>query len=317
MLVFMFIDPPIGVTLFWNILIPVAPALLVIGTGFWRNVCPLGTTSLFPDRFGLSLNWKLTTRQRERLNLVAVIVLLLIIPLRHILFNTNGIATAVLIIIVATVSVIFGVMFERKSGWCSGLCPVHPVEKLYGSGVAFTLPNIHCGTCIHCTKPCPDSTTNFTIKATKSIESKISKNLLVGLFPGYVWGWFQVPDFYSVQPLEKFLLVYGTPLLGGLATLISYLVLEKILGKKKDTVLISLMAAATVSCYYWYRLPQLIGFSDLTTNGVLIDLTQQLPYWTPTLLKVATTSFFLWWMVVRKKPFRSWASKPEDIRTAA
>ena len=50
----MLINPPLGVLLFWNILIPVAPALLVIATGVWRNVCPLATTALLPERLGLS-----------------------------------------------------------------------------------------------------------------------------------------------------------------------------------------------------------------------------------------------------------------------
>ena len=38
--------PSIGLLLFWNILIPVAPALLVVATGVWRNICPLSTTNL-------------------------------------------------------------------------------------------------------------------------------------------------------------------------------------------------------------------------------------------------------------------------------
>ena len=35
--------PPVGLLLFWNILIPVAPALFVLAVGVWRNVCPLAT----------------------------------------------------------------------------------------------------------------------------------------------------------------------------------------------------------------------------------------------------------------------------------
>lgn len=37
LLYFMVFQPPIGVLLFWNILIPVAPALLVLATGVWRT----------------------------------------------------------------------------------------------------------------------------------------------------------------------------------------------------------------------------------------------------------------------------------------
>ena len=31
--------PKLGVLLFWNILIPVAPVLFVVAVGIWRNVC--------------------------------------------------------------------------------------------------------------------------------------------------------------------------------------------------------------------------------------------------------------------------------------
>jgi hypothetical protein len=312
MLLFMLFLPPVGVTLFWNILIPVAPALLVVGTGLWRNVCPLATTALLPDRFGFSKNIKLTTNQRATLSLIAVIVLFMIIPLRHALFNTNGQATAFLIIGVAVVAVVSGFLFERKSGWCSSLCPVHPVEKLYGAGVAFSLPNLHCESCIRCSEPCPDSTISVSPKALTTLpQSKMTEYILVGAFPGYVWGWFQVPDFRGAAGWENMMLIYGFPVLGALTSLIAYLLLKRSLGTRHEEVLISLFAAAAVSCYYWFRIPQLLGFSSLDTNGTLIDLSSHLPAWTPILINTFTTAFFLWWMVIRKKPMRSWSKRPK------
>ncbi|MBK8567107.1 MAG: hypothetical protein IPN76_28225 [Saprospiraceae bacterium] len=40
--------PETGVLAFWNILIPVAPLLFLLSTGFWRNVCPLASVALIP-----------------------------------------------------------------------------------------------------------------------------------------------------------------------------------------------------------------------------------------------------------------------------
>lgn len=302
--------PPVGVTLFWNILIPVAPALLVIATGVWRNICPLATTALLPDRFGLSKKKKLSASQRNRLNMIGLIALLLIIPLRHVLFNTNGQATALLIISLGVIAVITGFIYERKSAWCSGFCPVHPVEKLYGSGVAFSLPNAHCNECVKCTVPCPDSTGNMTPLATpESTTSKAAEILLAGVFPGYIWGWFQLPDYTGPAAWENLPIVYGYPLLGGMVTLLLYLVLKKRFRNNKKAI-INLFAAAAVSCYYWFRLPQLFGFSSMHTNGVLIDLTGYLPVWSMSVLNLATTAFFLWWMVIRNKAIRSWSIRP-------
>ncbi|HEX3024139.1 MAG TPA: hypothetical protein VHP12_02915, partial [Chitinophagaceae bacterium] len=83
--------PRIGILLFWNILIPVAPALFVVAVGLWRNVCPLATTNLLPRRLGLSKRKKLNAKQLGKLNLIAVIALYIIVPLRHAVFNNNGV----------------------------------------------------------------------------------------------------------------------------------------------------------------------------------------------------------------------------------
>src|SRR5690242_18741372 len=46
--------PRLGLHLLWNVLIPVAPALLVLAPGVWRNVCPLGSMAMAPSRMGWS-----------------------------------------------------------------------------------------------------------------------------------------------------------------------------------------------------------------------------------------------------------------------
>lgn len=302
--------PPVGIILFWNILIPVAPALLVVATGVWRNICPLSTTALMPDRFGLSKRKKLSPAKRNGFNLTGVIALLLIIPLRHVLFNMNGEATAYLIIGLGVIAVGAGFIFERKNVWCSGLCPIHPVEKLYGSGSAFSLHNAHCNECVKCSIPCPDSTYNLTpLALPNSTASKAAEILIAGAFPGYVWGWFQVPDYAGVTGWQNLLIVYGYPFMGGIVTLLFYLILRKRFQQNKK-VIISLFAAAAVSCYYWFRLPQLFGFSSLHSTGTLIDLSGYVPAWSMNVLNLATTTFFFWWMVIRNKARRSWSVRP-------
>lgn len=311
MLAFLLFLPPVGVTLFWNILIPVAPALLVVGTGLWRNVCPLGTTALIPDRFGFSNGITLTYQQRTTLNFIALIALFGLIPLRHAILNTDGQATAFLIIILAILAVLSGVFFERKSGWCSGLCPVHQVEKFYGTGVAFTAANVHCGTCVKCSRPCPDSTTNISAKGRQtSILSRLNEYLLVGAFPGFVWGWFQVPDFTGAAGWANISTIYFYPILGAIVTVFSYSILKLVVKKENENLIINVFAASAVSFYYWFRLPQLFGFSNLDTNGTLIDLSSIFPFWIPIALTVITTVFFFWWMVFRNKPVRSWSKRP-------
>ena len=46
--------PTLGIHLFWNVLIPVAPVLLVVAVGIWRNVCPMASTALYARHMGFS-----------------------------------------------------------------------------------------------------------------------------------------------------------------------------------------------------------------------------------------------------------------------
>jgi hypothetical protein len=309
LLIIMIFLPPLGVTLFWNVLIPVAPVLLVTGTGIWRNICPLATTAMIPNRLGISKKIKLYTNQQQTLQLLGLSGLLLIIPLRHVLFNTSGQATAIIIISLSVIAFSAGLIFESRSAWCSGLCPVHPVEKLYGSVVAFSLPNVQCNTCVKCTVPCPDSTKNLTPLALKSPKSKLFEHMLVGAFPGYIWGWFQVPDYTAAFALRNYYSVYAYPVSGGIITLLLYIILKKRFQNNKKLIM-SLFAASAVSGYYWFRLPQLFGFSNLHSNGILVNLTGYLPVWSMSILNIAITAFFIWWMVIANKKYRSWSVRP-------
>ena len=309
LLLIMLFYPSLGITLFWNILIPAAPALFVFCTGIWRNICPLATTSMMPDKLGFSQKKKLTPTQQQTLNLLGVVMLFLIIPLRHVVFNMSGQATALFIISLSIIAFSAGWIFESKSAWCSGFCPVHAVEKFYGSNPVLSLPNAQCNTCVKCSVPCPDSTKNFSPTTSKSIKSKVTEMLLVGGFPGYIWGWFHVPDYPLSFALHQYYNVYAYPAIGGLITFCLYILLKNCFQNNRRLIM-NLFAAAAVSCYYWFRLPQLFGFSNLETNGVLVNLKGYLPGWSMSILNLVTTAFFVWWMVIANKKYKSWSARP-------
>ncbi|MGZ3765756.1 MAG: hypothetical protein ACXVA2_13895 [Mucilaginibacter sp.] len=298
--------------MFWNILIPVAPALLVVFTGLWRNVCPLATTNLLPRHLGLSKRKKLTAKQLGIFNLISVIALYAIVPLRHAIFNTDGVATAILIISMAVAGVILGFFYEWKSAWCSGLCPIHPVEKLYGGNVIMSLPNAHCDLCMNCVVPCPDATANINPRSSeRTIWHRMSGLFIVGGLPGFIWGWFHVADENGITSLYSFIRVYEMPLLGFATTLFIYGVLSIIIQKKFEQKLIGFFAAAGVSCYYWYRLPALLGFGKFGDDGLLINLRTVFPSWTVQTMVIATTAFFFYWLFFRKQNNKGWLIRPE------
>ncbi|MBS1532809.1 MAG: hypothetical protein JSU01_21075 [Bacteroidetes bacterium] len=304
--------PSIGLLLFWNILIPVAPALLVVSTGLWRNICPLATTALLPRHFGLSKRKKLKPNQSGILGLIAVIMLFLIVPLRHAVFNNNGPATAALIISLTTIGVAVGFRYEWKSAWCSGLCPIHPVERLYGGNSFISIPNMHCDLCANCVVPCPDSTRNLdTGHYVKMRAQRISNFLITGGLPGFIWGWFHVPDQNKLSTAAAFAGVYTIPLLGLLTTLLFYRILQLTVKSKNGRALTGLFAASAVSCYYWYRLPGLFGFGYLGRDGLLLDINGLIPGWTVHALAGGLVCFFFYWLVIRINSRRSWLIRPE------
>lgn len=301
--------PTIGILLFWDILIPVAPILLVVAVGVWRNICPMATNSLFPRHINFSKRKKITTDQTSKLNLIAVIALFIIVPLRHAIFNTNGLATAILIFSLSIIAIITGFLFEWKSAWCSGLCPVHPVEKLYGFNNRLSLPNAHCTSCYRCVVPCPDSSSGITpLSLKKATYHRMAGFLMVGGFPGFVWGWFQVPDYHGITNLEQLLNIYKMPFIGLLISSALFLIFKKLI---KEDILVAISSALAVSFYYWFRIPALFGFGIFPGDGMLIDLSHSIPKWSMTLTVVTTTLFFFWWIVVRNKVKKSWVTRPK------
>lgn len=296
--------------LFWNVLIPVAPMLIVVAAGFWRNICPLSTTALLPRHFGFSDRKKLTMKQSGRLYLASVLLLFGILPLRHALFNTSALATAVLVTLLSLTGFILGSVYEWKSAWCSGLCPVHPVEKLYAGKPFATLHNAHCNACQNCVIPCPDSTPNyFPLAGAKTVYHKAAGYLITGLLPGFIWGWFNTKDFQRFPGLTSLGELYAIPVAAGLVTLFVFTALERFdrAGERRWT---HIYAAASVSCYYAYRLPVLFGFSSINRDGMLVNLQPYLPAWVIAVCTSCVIVFICWWILVRKTPAKSWVSRP-------
>ncbi len=305
--------PAIGLAIMWNILIPVAPALVVVAPGLWRNICPMATVSLLPRRFGLSRGRTPSRRLAGLLGLASVSALFLIAPLRHLSLNTDGPMTALMLVLAAGIAVAMGIAFEWRSGWCGSLCPIHPVEKLYGFAPAITVGNRRCDCCAKCTTPCPDSTRSMTavITGPAQLDRWIGHGL-TGSFVGFVWGWYQLPDYHGPIGTAEILAGYLWPFGCAAVSLTIYAAARKWLCRSKSArnTLVRVFAVAAVSTYYWYRIPALVGFGPFPDTGLLWDLTGVLPSWTPAISRTLTTSFFAWFLILRRSPNASWMVRP-------
>jgi hypothetical protein len=313
----LFFVPRLGLLLFWNVLIPLAPALFVFAPGLWRNICPLATTVLLPRHLGLSAERRLSPAQTGTLNVIGIAALYALVPLRHAVFNNSGQATGWLIILLASIGLVAGFRYEWKSAWCSGLCPVHPVEKLYGSNVTFSLPNAHCDKCRKCVTPCPDSTHNIYPEAYgKTWIDRLGGALITGGLPGFIWGWFHVPDQATLTTFANAMEVYKFPLAGLLVTFSVYAFVSSGLHGRSARKVSRFFAALAVSCYYWYRIPALFGFGSTSKDGLLVDLTGTLSSGGVLVITIILVLLFFYWLVIRKESRKAWIIRPEFAERA-
>ena len=302
--------PDLGMDLFWNVLIPLAPAIFAIALGFWRNVCPLGTTSLLPQRFGVSKKKTISIIWQGRLQLIGLILLFLLVPFRHVLLDTNAMATAITIVSLSLIAFASGFIYDWKSFWCSGICPVYPVEKLYGTNVGISMGNAQCSSCTRCISPCTDSTPGIhPLSIKKSFNYKLTGILIVAGFPGFVWGWYQVPQYLGSIVWLNIIISYGFPLIGLLLSLILYRIIQRVLSKNQEATLVRIFATAAIIIYYWYKLPALFGYS-ISPESILVNYKNILPDWTPVAFRTAIILFFGWWMIWRPQQNKSRNYRP-------
>ncbi|MCP4170115.1 MAG: hypothetical protein GY758_04995 [Fuerstiella sp.] len=310
----LFLRPALGLHLLWNVLIPVAPALLVIAPGVWRNVCPLGSLSLAPHHFGLSLRRRLSPAWRGRLYLGALVLLIVVVPLRKGLLDTNGPVLATILGAVGVLAIWLGMVFTQKSSWCSSLCPVYPVELLYGSRPLMSVPNTHCPQCSQCVTPCSESTPGLTPSTAVNTElGRAVGIVLTGCFPGFVWGWYNVPTYSGWEGVRHLHIIYGVPYSAGALTLALFLVLRRI-RPKEDELFVRMFAAAAIITYYWFRLPSIFGIGDASA-ALIVDVSPWLPSWSTTALRISVLVVFTWLMVIREGKQRAWEIHPATVQT--
>jgi hypothetical protein len=305
--------PRIGLLLLWNVLIPVAPLLVVVAPGLWRNICPMATLSLLPRRLGFLPTRPMPARAGAILCGVAILALLLIVPFRHLSLNTDGPLSALMLLASSAVALLGGRLFEGKSGWCTTLCPISPVERLYGFSPAFSFRNVRCESCRNCTVPCPDSVPGLSAKSVGA--EPLAKKLdlfLTGGFAGFVWGWFQVPDYPGSVGVAEILTAYAWPFGCAALSLFVFFAGRQWLfcTNSSRRLLAQGFAFLAVGSYYWFRVPALFGFGDFWDTGVLYDASETLPAWFPMAAHVATTSFLAWFMLLRSVSNKSWTVRP-------
>ncbi|MFM2119408.1 MAG: hypothetical protein RL722_876 [Pseudomonadota bacterium] len=253
-------EPRLGLTLFWGLAVPALPLVFLFAPGLWRNVCPLASSNQLPRRMGMSMA---LTRRSLALGLAYPLGMLALIGFiigRKLMFNQSASATALLIVGAMAAAFIGGVLFKGKSGWCSSICPLLPVQRMLGQTAFVDIANTQCQPCVSCTKNCYDYNPSAATLADLYDEDPAYgryRRFFAMLFPGLVLGFYLLPDI-------------GRPTLAGpalaphwivlamlacmAASLAVFALLDKLLGDTRNRLPL-LAVVLGFSIYYWHAAP--------------------------------------------------------------
>ncbi len=248
----------------WDMVIPILPAVFLVNPMLWRNVCPLGTLN----------DW--TGRRNQRPMplgvmvagwIVGVVLLGLLVPARRFLFNEDGLALAVTVTVVGVLALLVGFRSPRRSGFCNSLCPVLPVEKLYGQAPLVRVSSARCTTCDLCTRAgCID------LVGGKSARQSLRRRgqqwlvspfgVLASAFPGFIIGYFTVENGGLAAAGSVYLYV-GAWALGSLV------VVTVLMNAFRPRVAVALpvLGALSAGLYYWYAAPGLASAYGTGAQG--------------------------------------------------
>ena len=242
----------IALDVLWNILIPLVPASLLISPAIWRNVCPLATINMLSNRS--SGGRTLTANLTPTAGLLAIVLLGVLVPARRFLFNTDGIALAITVTLVALLALLLGAFFKDKAGFCNAICPVLPVERLYGQHPMVRITNPRCIPCTMCTaKGCIDLAPTKSIAQTLGSTRRSNAWLMTGFgvfaaaFPGFVVGYYTTQD----GPLQTAGAVYGHVGFWALGSYVATVALVWLFKARASRAMVVLGGAAA-GLYYWF-----------------------------------------------------------------
>jgi nitrite reductase (NADH) large subunit len=263
--------PATGLQVLWRLVVPLLPLLWVVAPGVWRNSCPLAATNQLPRRVGVGRAAPPPAWLRDVGFVVAVVLFLVLVSSRRVLFDHSGPATALLLAGAMAGALAGGLLLRGKSGWCSSVCPLLPVQRLYGQTPFVTVPNSHCRPCVGCAKNCYDFNPRVAYQADLHDTDPrwtAPRSFFAGCFPGVVVGFFVLPGPPEISPVAFYLTFFAVVL----ASAGSFFALDALL-RLPASALAAVYGAVALSTFYWFAAPVLgATIHDLTgTPAALVS----------------------------------------------
>ena len=223
---------------------PLLPLVWFVAPGLWRNVCPLAATNQIPRVLGFTRGRTAPRWFRTYAPLAGIAIFLAAVFARPTVFEDDGAATAALIGGALVAAFAGGYVLKGKSGWCSSLCPMLPVQRMYGQTPFANVPNSHCRPCLGCTKNCFDFNPKVAFLADVHDGDRqwsTTRKLFTAAFPGLVIA------FFTEQDVAVMALAVG-------ASAGSFLALEALLPATTPK-LAAVYGAVAINLFYWWAAP--------------------------------------------------------------
>lgn len=256
-IVTMFVYPDAGLFIFFGVVVPLWPGLFLIAPGLWRNICPLAASNQLPRVLDFGRNLNPPDWLRNRGYLIAITLFFGIAGARLAGLDDSGPAMGVVLATVVAVAFVGGYVFKGKSGWCSSICPLLPLQRVYGQTPYVTVPNTHCPTCVGCAKNCYDFKPRAAYQADLADPDpgwSAPRKLFVAALPGFVLGFFTLSGQDGPPVLQKYALL-------ALFVLVSaglFFVLDATTPLSPPTLAV-IYAAVALNVFYWFAGPVLTG----------------------------------------------------------
>ena len=233
--------PDTGLVVMWKIVIPLLPLLFLLAPGIWRNICPLAASNQTPRALGITRAKTAPAWLKEYGYVIAFSLFIGFVVLRKAGLDDSGPLSALLLLGAMTGAFAGGMLLKGKSGWCSTICPLLPVQRIYGQTPLLMVANAHCQPCVGCVKNCYD----FNPRAAYLADLHESdtywsgyRKYFVGAFPGVIVGFFAMPGLAWMG-------VAIAVSLASFATLVTF-------WKTSAHTLTSLYGAVAFSLFYWW-----------------------------------------------------------------
>lgn len=246
-------SPEITLRLLWNAVIPVLPATFLVSPQLWRNVCPLATLTMLPRERPTAR--RITERTVRTATVIGLLLLVILVPARRAVFNTDGPFLATTIGAIALLALVAGLAYHRKAGFCNAICPVLPVERLYGQRPLLKVQNVRCLPCIQCTdRGCLDRSHLDSLRTVLGPRRNTPDwmfspfGIFAAAFPGFIVAYFLAHD--GAPAITTYLQV----LQGMVISFVAVVLLVRVFAVKATTG-VTLLGALSAGCYYWFVAP--------------------------------------------------------------